>query len=78
MRSHWPVRDMASLPPLRARAVTSIFSDCDGIDDAVRRVRSSLKKVVAFAKGARQLHEFAKGKGMAFSWDAVRLKQPEV
>ena len=34
------LRDSLSLPPLRARAVTNIFSKCDGIDDAVRIQRS--------------------------------------
>ena len=30
-----PVLGMA-LPPLRARAVTAIFAECDGVDDAAR------------------------------------------
>ena len=43
--------DMASLPPLRARAVTSYFSDCLGLDDAVRSTSHQPEETVAEAIG---------------------------
>ena len=46
---------MASLPPLRARAVTRVFSECDGIDDAVRRISQQPEENCGGCHGARRL-----------------------
>ena len=53
--------DMASLPPLRARAVSSIFSDCERIDDAVRRLTQQPEENGVGCDGESRLHEFVRG-----------------
>ena len=67
---------MASLPPLRARAVTNILSDCDGIDDAVHRISQEPKEARGGCDGSKRLLEYAKG--VAFPWHAVRVMQSEL
>ena len=49
---------MASLPPLRARAVTKIFSDWHSIDDGVRRILQLLEETVGGGDGASSRFDF--------------------
>ena len=68
---------MAFLPPLRARAVTKIFSGVYGIDDPVRRISQQLGEIVCGCDGPRRLLEFVKGVA-APCRSTVQIKHSEV
>ena len=68
---------MVAMPPLRARAVTSYFSDCPGLDDAVRRVSQQPEEDIRGSDPAEQWFQFVEG--VPAPWQsAVLSKEPEV